>query len=161
MSVFWIGITPYIDSLGRKWKKLTWIKVNGIYIEDNDRVKGKEDLVIMSWREAGQEDFWKEATAHIMQCSLCNNLVGTQLNWTDAGNLWQLCWGFQSPESDWSHTVEHSLSSALTGFLRNLPAGLDLNMGFGDYISPISFLTSLGNHFFQIINTYFLPDFKL
>lgn len=37
-----------------------------ICIEDNDRVKGKEGLVIMSGREAGQEDFWKETTAHTM-----------------------------------------------------------------------------------------------
>jgi len=35
-------------------------------VEDNDRVKEKEGLVIMPWRKAGQQDFCKEITAHTM-----------------------------------------------------------------------------------------------
>lgn len=58
-----------------------------VCIEDNDRVKGKEDLVIMSWREAGQEDFWKETTAHTMWCSLCNSEVGNSVK---LNGCWEL-----------------------------------------------------------------------
>lgn len=121
---------------GQSWEEMEEIDMNqglwNICIEDNDRVKGKEGLVIMSGREAGQEDFWKETTAHTMQCSLSNSEVGDSVKLNG-------CWEFLTallrlPESsEWSHSVELLLSSALTGFLRNQPAGLDLNVGFDDY----------------------------
>lgn len=45
------------------------------YIDDNYRVKEKESLVIMSWREAGQKDFWKETTAYTVWYSPFNSEV--------------------------------------------------------------------------------------
>lgn len=79
----------------------------------------------MSWREAGQEDFWKETTANTMWWSLCNSEVGGSVKLNG-------CWEFLTALLKLPEPSDLQ-SSALGGFLRNQPAGLDIIMGFGDY----------------------------